>query len=75
MSREYEAYRIAPRLELLKMGVMVTVDTSDTDGTVIVLIDTPVDHELTGEDERGLPKLRVYLNDGELYENPKLEIK
>ena len=65
---------IIPRLTLNNMGVDITVDTSDTDGTVVVLIDTYPDHELTGDDKNG-PKLRIHLNDEPVYENPKLEIK
>lgn len=69
MPRNEDRLRIAPRLTLLKLGVDITVDVSDEDGVVVVFIDTPEEHELTGPDESGQPKLRVYLNDGEIYEN------
>ena len=49
-------------------GVDVEVTTSELDGTPVVQIDTPD----LAEDARG-PKVRVYLNDGTLYENPPYE--
>ena len=46
-------------------GIKVEITVSEQDGTPVVQIDTP---DLP-EDTSG-PKIRVYLNDGTLYENP-----
>lgn len=46
-------------------GAEVTISKSPVDGTVVVEIDTP----RIAEDSKG-PEIRVYLNDGCLFENP-----
>lgn len=49
-------------------GVLVEITKSELDGTVVVQIDTGKIAE-DSWDKHG-PKIRVYLNDGTLYENP-----
>lgn len=46
-------------------GVEVTISRSPKDGTVVVEIDTPQVPETSAG-----PEIRVYLNDGCLFENP-----
>lgn len=46
-------------------GAEVTISKSPVDGTVVVEIDTP----RIAENSKG-PEVRVYLNDGCLFENP-----
>jgi hypothetical protein len=48
-------------------GVQVTIDQSDIDGVIVVLIDTPG----LADDAEG-PIIRIYLNDQPLVENPPL---
>jgi hypothetical protein len=45
--------------------ITITVDHAESDGTVVVFIDTPS----LPEDSEG-PFIRVYLNDGIVFENP-----
>lgn len=46
-------------------GIEVHVFESELDGTLTVMIDTPD----IGEDEGG-PKIRIYLNDERVFDNP-----
>lgn len=48
------------------LGIDFTTYISEVDGTIVVHIDT---NDRIPEDSNG-PRIRVYLNDGSLYENP-----
>ena len=50
---------------MLINGTEIEVFESELDGTLTVMVDTPD----IGEDENG-PKIRVYLNDERVFDNP-----
>lgn len=62
---------MSKRMKVIEFnGVSVEITKSPTDGTIVVHVDTQGDQE----NERG-PIVRVYLNDGCLFENPVYPIK
>ena len=54
-----------PSIEL--DGLEVNLYRSEEDGSLVVDISGP---EVNDQDDSGAPKLRVWLNEGRLYENP-----